>query len=187
MKTLTLEQVFENKHKILRAMHYGKVFVYPTDTVYGIGCNACNKKSVERIFDIKKRNKDKPVSVLAPSFGWIKKNCVVNTNLEKYLPGPFTLVLEKSNEYNLPKIVSRTNKIGVRIPKHKFTNIIHEANVPFITTSANFSGDKSAGSLKDIPNELLEQVDFVVDGGKLSGKPSKVIDLTKKNLNVLRD
>ena len=73
----------------------GKIFVYPTDTIYGLGCNALDGASVNKIKKMKGRDKDKPISVIAPSIDWIRENCIVDFDLHKYLPGPYTLILKK--------------------------------------------------------------------------------------------
>lgn len=152
----------------------GKIFIYPTDTVYGLGCNALNKKAVRKIKNIKKRDKNKPLSLIAPSFSWIRKFLVVDVNLKKYLPGKYTLILKKKNK-NFLKHVSNTSLLGVRIPKNKFCRKIQESKVPFITTSVNLAGQKPASKILDINKEILNKVDFVIDAGKLSGKPSVLI------------
>lgn len=151
----------------------GKIFIYPTDTIYGIGCDALNKRSVEKIREIKKRDQ-RPFSIIAPSFKWIEKNCVVNLNLKKYLPGAYTLILKKK-EKNFLSHISETDSLGVRIPNCDFTKKLQKSGVPFITTSVNLSGEKPANQIKEIPKEILEKVDYVIDKGKLSGKPSTLI------------
>jgi L-threonylcarbamoyladenylate synthase len=151
----------------------GKIFIYPTDTIYGIGCNALVREAVLKIREIKKRD-IKPFSVIAPSLEWIKRNCVVNVDLEKYLPGPYTVILKKKDK-NFLSYVSEGETIGVRIPNHEFTKKIQLSGIPFITTSVNFSGEKSANEIKEIPESIIKKVDYVFDMGKLSGKPSTLI------------
>ena len=160
----------ELKEKILS----GKIFIYPTDTVYGLGCDATNKNSVKKIKDIKFRDKDKPLSIIAPSIKWIKENCIIEYNLENYLPGPYTLILKKKN-INFLSWVSETNTLGVRIPNNDFCNEIRKVGKPFITTSVNLSGENSAISIKDINQEIINKVDEVIDNGKLNGKSSTLI------------
>lgn len=151
----------------------GKIFIYPTDTVYGVGCDASNIESVKKIREIKKRD-NKPFSIVAPSISWIKENCIVDVKLEKYLPGAYTIILKKKNK-NLLKHVSDNEYIGVRIPKSDFTKKIQKTGVPFITTSVNFSGEKPANKIEEINKEILNKVDFIIDEGELNGKPSKLI------------
>ena len=91
----------------------GKLFIYPTDTIYGIGCDATNKTAVAKIKKLKARDKDKPLSIIAPSKAWIKEKCIVDTDLDKYLPGPYTLLLEKKDK-NFLSHVSNNDKNSSR-------------------------------------------------------------------------
>jgi len=160
--------------KIVQQIKSGKIFIYPTDTIYGLGCNAEDEKAVEKIKALKKRDKDKPLSVIAPSFDWIKEHCIVDVELEKYLPGPYTIILKKKN-LDFLKHVSSTDALGVRIPDNDFTLKIQEADVPFITTSVNVGNQPFAKEISEISKEILDNVDVVVDIGKLSGRPSTLI------------
>ena len=95
----------------------GSIFIYPTDTIYGIGCDAENKKLVNKIRAIKHRD-TKPLSIIAPSIDYILKNCEVDKKIvSKFLPGPYTLILKKKDK-NFLKHVSETESIGIRIPNH---------------------------------------------------------------------
>jgi len=165
-----------NEKEIIRSIKKGKIFIYPTDTIYGIGCDATRPKAVEKIKEIKDRDKDKPLSIIAPSIDWIKENLIIDNDLdlEKYLPGPYTLILKKKNLEFL-KHISSTDSLGIRIPKSEFCDIIRSSGLPFVTTSVNLSGESFALEVCDISPNILEEVDIVIDEGKLSGKPSTLI------------
>lgn len=151
-----------------------EVFIYPTDTIYGIGCNANNKKLVDKIRILKGRY-NTPFSVIAPNIAWILKNCqTTKEKINKFLPGPYTLILKKKNKDFL-KHVSQTEFLGVRIPKHPMTKILQKTKKPIITTSVNLSGKSPANNIKDIPKQIKEKVKIIIDAGTLSGKPSKII------------
>ena len=151
-----------------------EIFIYPTDTIYGIGCDAENIKAVEKIRIIKQRDQ-KPFSIIAPSIEYILENFETNkTFIEKYLPGPYTLILKKKNKYFLSH-VSDNEYIGVRIPKHLFTEILQKTNKPIVTTSVNLAGEKPANSINQINKKILKEVDLIINGGTLSGKPSTLI------------
>lgn len=157
----------------------GKIFIYPTDTIYGIGCNALDERAVNKIKEIKTRDEDKPLSIIASSKNWIKENCIIDKelNINKYLPGPYTLILKKKNPDFL-KHVSNTDSLGIRIPDSDFTKQIQKSGVPFITTSVNLSGEPFAVSINDISKEIINKVDYVIDAedeSMLSGKPSILI------------
>ena len=164
------------KTNLVKKIKQGKIFIYPTDTIYGIGCDATNKKAVAKIKKLKARDKDKPLSIIAPSKEWIKENCIVDTGtyLDKYFPGPYTLILKKKNPKFLEH-VSSTDSLGIRIPDCKTCKHIQQAGVPFVTTSVNLAGKPFATQISDISSEILDNVDEVIDIGKLSGKPSTLI------------
>ncbi len=177
MKIIDREYIDSNKEEILNAIKEGKIFIYPTDTIYGLGTNALLDNSVKKIREIKRRD-EKPFSVIAPSKEWILENCKLKIEtLEKYLPGPYTLIAE-SQERNLAPSVNPTNTtVGVRVPQHWFTEVVNEAGVPFVTTSVNISGDKFMERLEDVPEEILDQVDYVVYEGEKRGEPSIKVNL----------
>ncbi|MCR4261045.1 MAG: L-threonylcarbamoyladenylate synthase [Candidatus Colwellbacteria bacterium] len=177
MKILDRQYVETNKKEILSAIKEGKIFIYPTDTIYGLGTNALLEDSVVKIREIKKRD-SKPFSVIAPSKEWILENCKLEIeNLEKYLPGPYTLIVETREGVVAPSVNPNGNTLGVRIPKHWFTDVVGEAGVPFVTTSVNIAGDKSMEKLEDVLKEILDQVDYVVYEGEKRGEPSEKINL----------
>jgi len=172
MNTLDFNKIEE----ITKAILSGKIFIYPTDTIYGLGCNAENKKAVEKIRKIKARDKNKPLSVIAPDIEWIKEHCIADNNfIKKYLPGKYTIILKKKKQ-NFLKWVSNTNSLGIRIPANKFTKIIQGSGVPSITTSVNLSGEKPDVNLKEISHEIKNKADMVIKSTEpLSGKPSILI------------
>ncbi|MEK6936101.1 MAG: L-threonylcarbamoyladenylate synthase [Nanoarchaeota archaeon] len=153
----------------------GAIFIYPTDTIYGLGSDATNKDSVKLIKDLKYRDKDKPLSVIAPSINWIKKNCIVTDDIiKKYLPGPYTLILKKKNP-NFLKHVASGDTLGIRIPDSEFTKLVEKAGIPFITTSVNFVGEPFAIQVSDIDKKILDAVDIIIGVGKLDGRPSTLV------------
>ena len=166
-----MEKIIKN---LIKEIQKGKIFIYPTDTIYGLGCNAEDKEAVEKIKQIKQRDKDKPLSVIAPSIDWIKENLIIDCDLDKYLPGPYTIILKKKNP-NFLFHVSNKESLGIRIPAHEFTKQIQEANLPFITTSVNLAGEPFVTRISDINPDILEEVDHVIDYGELNGKPSTII------------
>lgn len=153
----------------------GAVFIYPTDTIYGLGCDATNVNSVELIRDIKRRDHDKPLSVIAPSVEWIKEHCIVDDEiLEKYLPGPYTLILKKK-DINFLKEASANDSLGIRLPDCEFSKLVQEAGVPFITTSVDFEGEPFAIKISDIPKDILDSAEIIIGVGTLDGRPSTLV------------
>jgi L-threonylcarbamoyladenylate synthase len=165
---------------MLGEMRLGKVFVYPTDTIYGIGCDATNPTAVGRIRALKKRDR-KPFSVIAPSVEWIMCNCNVGRAEREWLerlPGPYTLIVRLANRAAIcPDVNDGIATIGLRIPNNWFAGVVAKAGIPFVTTSVNVTGKPFMTSLSDINPGLREGVDYLVDVGPLKNKPSKVIDL----------
>ena len=160
----------ELKTKILA----GKIFIYPTDTIYGLGCNALDDQAVNKIREIKQRD-NKPLSIIAPSTNWILEHFITTLEeIKKYLPGPYTLLLKKKNSDFL-NWISNNDRIGIRIPDHEFTKKLQEIGIPFVTTSVNLAGEPFARSIKEIKKEILSKVDEIIDIGELNGQPSKLI------------
>lgn len=180
---ISFEEFFAKKY--LWEELKGKIVIYPTDTVYGIGCDAENEKLVKKIYEIKKRDRKKPLSVIAPSFEWIFKNFDCNEKLVRnFLPGAYTLILRKKN-IDFLKNVAPGNSVGVRIPAHLISKVIEKLNIPFVTTSANISGKKAPASVEEIEKKILDKADIIIDGGKLPGKPSTIVDLTGKEVKII--
>lgn len=185
-KYLDMEEALEKSEEIINAIKEGKIFIYPTDTIYGLGCNALIKQCVDKIYEIKKRPKTKPLSIIAPNIEWILKHFEVSRPvLRLYLPGPYTLLLKKKEKEYL-EYLSNSDKIGIRVPEHPFTLLIEKANVPFITTSANISGKRYPTSLKEVEKELLEKADYVIEGECFHKKPSTLIDI-EHNKEIIRE
>ncbi len=179
-----LGEVMRSPGKTVREIREGKVFVYPTDTVYGLGCNALNEESVKRIRKAKRSRK--PFSVISPSAEWIERNLLVRfPEYMKKLPGPYTLIFRKRRKAFLREASPRES-LGVRIPDHAFAYIVRVAGVPFVTTSANLSGEDAIASPDELPADIIEKTDILIDAGRLDGLPSAVIDLTGDEPRVLR-
>ena len=160
-------------------ININQIFIYPTDTIYGIGCNATNKKLVDKIRKIKKRT-TKPFSIIAPSKKWILENFEADKKLiNKYLPGPYTLILKRKNPKFL-KHISKNKFVGVRIPDCPFTKKLQKTGKPVITTSVNISGQPFATKISEIDKSIFKKVDKIFDVGELSGRPSTLVKQGKE-------
>ncbi len=174
---------------VAKAIKEGKIVIYPTDTVYGIGCDI-NSDSVKRIFEIKKRNSEKPLSIAFSDFDMAKKYVFLEEKDERFIKEhihePYTFIVGKKK--NVPDIVTSGKEgVGVRIIDHVVTRgIIDAVGIPIITTSANISGRKPPRSVEEIDDEIKREVDIIIDSGPCRvGKPSKIIDLRSRE--VLRE
>lgn len=188
MDIITKDDFMQNKSQYFTKIIAGAVFIHATDTIYGLACNALDEKAVARIREIKQREK-KPFSVIAPSRNWIFANCQTYGEARKYinkLPGPYTLLLPLTNSRCVARnVILDSDAIGIRIPAHWFTEIITILGFPTVTTSVNIAGEKPIASYKDVDKSITNKIDFFIDEGKLKGKPSDIIDLRKKEIEII--
>ncbi|MDC0506078.1 L-threonylcarbamoyladenylate synthase [Candidatus Gracilibacteria bacterium] len=193
MKQISKSDFMEQVDFYADEMRAGKIFIYPTDTLFGIGCDATNEEAVSKIFQIKKRDAKKSLLFIAPSLQWIADNCSLNILAKKQmlekLPGPYSFIVNLKNRDAVSDNLSQHgDTVGVRVPRGWFNGVVSYFGRPFVSTSVNFSGEPAAVQISDIPKAILEQVDYVVssDGDVLSGNSSKVIDVTGEQPIVLR-
>jgi len=182
MRVLTKEECEIENGFISEKISRGGIFIYPTDTVYGLGCNALRHEAVKKIRDIKESYKN-PFSVIAPSKEWILENCFVNEEGKKWLkklPGPITLILKlKNKECVVKEVNTGLDTLGVRIPDNWFTGFVKWLNVPIITTSVNKTGNDFMTSMEDLDGSIKGSTDFVVYDGEKQGRPSKIVNLAE--------
>ncbi|MEK6828394.1 MAG: L-threonylcarbamoyladenylate synthase [Nanoarchaeota archaeon] len=181
MRILNFEELNLEKQSIIDSIINGAVFIHPTDTIYGIGCNAELSSAVRKVRQLKARSSN-PFSVIAPSLEWINKNCVVTKEAEEWLeklPGPYTLILKLKNNCVAKEVNPSLNTLGIRIPNHWIRNLVSEAEIPVVTTSVNRANEDYMTSLEDLDPAIKGGIDFVLYEGKKESKPSKIIDLTE--------
>jgi tRNA threonylcarbamoyl adenosine modification protein (Sua5/YciO/YrdC/YwlC family) len=180
--------------KVVDVLRKGGIVIYPTDTIYGIGCDLMNRKSIERlcqIMDVKPQKLD--LSFICHDLSQISEfvkriDTPVFKLLKKALPGPYTFILESSSR--VPKILDVNKKtVGVRIPAHAIPQmIVAELTHPIITSSIK-DDDKIKEYTTD-PEEIYEdfknKVDVVIDGGAGGNVPSTVIDCTTETISIIR-
>lgn len=181
---------FEQRHvHFTKLMKSGLPFIYPTDTIYGLGCNALIDKAVERLRSIKPRYQ-RPFSIIAPSKEWIYDYCHVDSQIDEWiakLPGPYTLLLRlKDKSIISPLVNNGLDTIGVRIPEHWFCKVLQDIGYPFITTSANRVGEMQMTSIENLAPEIEQMVEFIIYEGEKEGNPSTIIDLTTAQARVAR-
>lgn len=174
--------------KSVEAIKEGKVLICPTDTVYGLICDANNKEAVERLYKIKKRPKNKPIPVFISDIKMAKEIAEINKEQEKFLkkvwPGATTCVLTMKGG---------GGTIGLRIPNHKWLlHLVEQLNGPLAETSANISGRPASTKIKEVLKQFtlsrVEGPDLAIDGGDLPpSKPSTVVDLRFSPPKILRE
>jgi L-threonylcarbamoyladenylate synthase len=183
-----------NEKSILKAAEIvlnGGVIAYPTDTVYGLGCDPFNEASLKKLLEVKRRT-GKGLPVLAVDIENAKRIALFSKIAEeianKMWPGSLTLILPKKE--SLPSIVTAgLNSIAVRVPNHKIAlNLIKLCGGLIIGTSANISGEKPCVTAEEVYNQLNDKIDLILDGGKTPlMKPSTILDLTIDVPKILRE
>jgi len=177
-------------HRVVEVLQEGGVIAYPTDTVYGFGCSLYNKKGIERIYLIKRTQKNQPFSFICADLKDISLYSKVSNyaykTMRRLLPGPFTFILEGTKL--VPKIMlTRRMTAGIRVPDNPIClAIVQELGHPIISTSASLPDGEVLTDPVEIHGKLGKVLDLVIDGGVLISEPSSVIDLTGDVPKVLR-
>ncbi|MFB6092654.1 MAG: L-threonylcarbamoyladenylate synthase [Haloquadratum sp.] len=163
------------------AIEAGETVVYPTETVYGLGADATDAAAVDRVFDIKRRDRAKPLSAGVPSISVAQRHTRPSERairfMRAFLPGPVTVVVER--EPSLPDaLTAGRDRVGVRIPDHEVALSLFErvAPTPVTATSANRSGSPSVTRVEALDPGLRDAVGAVVDAGSTPGTESTVVD-----------
>lgn len=188
MRVYTREEFELRKPELLEKIRNGALFIYPTDTIYGIGCDATNPGAVANVRKLK-GNFKRPFSVIAPDKEWIRANCEIIGAEEEWiekLPGPYTLILNLKNPGCVAGSVHQGDTLGVRIPDHWCTEIVRDAKVPIVTTSANLAGGLFMTSIEDLHESIRRGADFMIDAGPIQGRPSTIVHLYEDEPRVVK-
>jgi L-threonylcarbamoyladenylate synthase len=167
------------------------VIAFPTDTVYGVGVSAFNKKAIGILYNVKDRSKEKAIPILISDPEELSKITPPPTKqvqmiIAEFWPGPLTLILPMLD--GLPDNLSPSQTIGVRIPDHSLTRDLLRQTGPMAVTSANLSGEDNPLTADDVVIALEGKIDLILDGGKTpGGVPSTVLDCSQKELIILRE
>jgi tRNA threonylcarbamoyl adenosine modification protein (Sua5/YciO/YrdC/YwlC family) len=176
--------------QVAEILKQGGVIAYPTDTTYGIGSSIFSKRGIDRIYQLKHREKKKPFSFICADLSEVARYAKVSNYafkiLKRFLPGPYTFVLDASSI--VPDLLTTKQKtVGIRIPANRIClAIVTELGHPIVTTSANLSGEEPIGDPLHVEDMLGKQLDLVIDGGVLSPDVSSVISLIGDFPAVLR-
>ncbi|MEI8172951.1 MAG: L-threonylcarbamoyladenylate synthase [Deltaproteobacteria bacterium] len=168
----------------------GGVIIYPTDTVYGLGCDLFNKKGIEKIYDIKRRNKKQPFSFVCADLKDISRYARVSDyaykTMKRLLPGPYTFILEASRL--VPKIIlPKRQTTGIRVPDNRIClALVRELGQPIISTSVKTDNGDILSDPYEIREKLGHRVDLVIDGGILVSEQSSVVNLVDDMIEVIR-
>jgi len=194
MKIIPKEQT--NIGELVAALKGGATIVYPTETCYGLGCDATNEAAVSRIFDIKHRQRDKSLLVIVSDVAMIREYVVWNEVMQRlsdqYWPGPLSMVADTVPGVSLPSgIVHRDGTMAFRVTNHPIAAALSEGlGGPIVSTSANISAEESPYDIERVLATFagrMNQPDIVIDAGPLPHQlPSTIVKVVGKNVIVLR-
>lgn len=177
----------EDIESCLKALHEGQTILYPTDTIWGIGCDATNEEAVKKIVNIKGNRENKSFIILLYSDfqieSYVNRVPEVAYQLLEYAEKPLTLIL--SNAKNLaPSAIGADGSIGLRIVKHPFCErLLQRFRKPIVSTSANFGGELSPANFDEIDPKLIEKIDYVAQYGRQFQEKNKASTLIKLEEN----
>ncbi|RMD54363.1 MAG: threonylcarbamoyl-AMP synthase [Nitrospirae bacterium] len=186
----------ENPQKVLiqratECLRDGGVIIYPTDTVYGIGCDITQKKALERIVEIKRRNLKKPFSFICKDLKQVGHYATITDFaypiLKRFLPGPYTFILPANR--HLPRLLLGKRKtVGIRIPKHNVPiALVESLGTPIVSTSANTPGGEIIKKPEELADVYGNLVDMILECGALESEPSTIISLIDDRIEIIRE
>ncbi len=176
--------------KAVDILNDGGIMIYPTDTVYGMGCDLFNKRSIERIYDIKRRSRNQPFSFVCSDLSDISNYAIVPNYAYKMmrhlLPGPYTFILAASRM--VPKIlIPKRKDVGIRVPDNLIClTLVKEFGRPIISTSVK-DGNEIMTDPADMEKYFKHSVDLVIDGGILGTELSSVVNLVDETPEIIRE
>jgi tRNA threonylcarbamoyl adenosine modification protein (Sua5/YciO/YrdC/YwlC family) len=176
--------------RVIEVLKKGGVIGYPTDTIYGIGCDLFNKEAIERIYRLKKHNRNKPLSFICSNLKDISRYAYVSNyaykTMRRLLPGAYTFILEATKL--VPKMVMTKQKtVGIRVPGNPIClALVRELGHPIISTSVYRPDEELYSDPREIEERFGKSLDLVIDGGIIVAEHSSVIDLTDEVPEVIR-
>ena len=181
-----------NIDKICEVINNGGIVITPTDTIYGIMGDSLNEDVIRKVFEIKKRPFNKPLLLLMDSFEMVEQYTEEISEkerllMDRYWPGLVTFILKKNDKVN-ELITSGNDTVGIRIPNNKdLLEIIRRLNRPVISTSANITGTEVITSTQLLEKDLIDNIDYIEDGGEVDSESSTIIKIEDDKLVVLRE
>jgi tRNA threonylcarbamoyl adenosine modification protein (Sua5/YciO/YrdC/YwlC family) len=176
--------------KVVEVLEKGGIIGYPTDTIYGVGCDLFNPEAIRKIHRLKKLDEKKPLSFICSDLKDISRYAYVSNYaykmMKRLLPGPYTFVLEATKL--VPKVATTKQKtVGIRIPDNKIClSLVRELGHPIISTSVYKQDEGLYNDPAEIEERFGKQLDLVIDGGVIVAEHSSIIDLTDEFSKVIR-
>ena len=176
--------------KAVDVLKEGGLIVYPTDTIYGLGCDLHNKKALEKLYRIKKMDEKTPLSFISPDLSNVSYYAHVPNRayrlMNRHLPGPYTFILPAKKEVNKYMLYKR-KQIGIRVPDSNVCRALtRELGNPVISTSVPLWREKVLNSGEAIHDYFGKEIDVVLDINVLISEPSTIVDLTEEEYEVIR-
>ncbi|MGE5410908.1 MAG: L-threonylcarbamoyladenylate synthase [Clostridiales bacterium] len=178
-------------NKAVEVLKNGGIIIYPTDTVYGIGCDIFNKQALDRVFAIKQDAGTKLLSFVCPDLKDIAKYAKVSDyayrTMKHLLPGPYTFILPAAREVP-KKLWSKRQTVGIRIPNHTIAlTLARELGNPIISTSVTNRKGEVMYDPQEMKSIFNMQIDLMLSCGNLQGEPSSIVDLSNETPEVIRE
>ena len=177
----------------IEVLNNGGIIIYPTDTAFGIGCRLDNEKAIERLFALRKRPKEMAMPILVNGLDMAKEYAdsinqeIIDKLITPFWPGALTIVVKAKSDKISSLVRGGGATIGLRMPNSKeVLEIINNISVPLLGSSANFHGESTPFSVKELNPDLVKLADYVLDGECNLRQSSTVIDVTKAPWKVLR-
>lgn len=181
-----------NKEELVEVLKKGGIAVIPTDTVYGIVCDALNEEAVDNVYQLKKRSYQKPMVLLVSDMDMLKKYTKSLSRLEKKLfdtfsPGPLTVLVKKAD--SIPEIVTAgLEDVGIRIPDDKdLQEVIRMLDHPIVATSANISSSETITRIELLEDSIRNNVDYIYDGGSIYRGASTIVREKDHMVEIVRN
>jgi len=177
--------------KAVEILENSGVIVYPTDTIYGLGCDIFKKNAIEKIYQIKKRDKKKPLSIICSDFKQAAEYAIIQDYafrlMKKSLPGAYTFILKAKSK--LPqRFLAKNKTVGIRIPDNKIClDLVSALGHPIISTSLNISGQPVLTNPNQLDKETANKLDLTIDAGDLTAQASTIIDLSQEAPILIRE
>lgn len=177
--------------QVLYHLQEGGLVAYPTDTVYGIGCDLLNKRAMERLYDLKGKSHKRPLSLLCADLSHASEYAIIPDRafmtLRRILPGPYTIILKATDR--VPKVLlTRQRTVGIRVPAHPVPiAILKELGHPLLTASVPAVEDEYLADPREIWEHFGHALAAVVEGGDVPNQPSSVVDLSEYEPVVVRE
>lgn len=190
-----VNDVLNDRHTralIADELNNGEVMLYPTETVYGLGCNAFHEDAIRKTVLLKQRKENKPLILLVKDRTMLEGIAAdippaAEKLIQHFWPGPLTIIFPAKARLS-SLLTAGSGRIGIRHSPHPFIESLFTVyDYPLVSTSANRAHEAPALSLAGVPTSITDKVDLIIDGGKMKGIPSTVVDITKEGIKYMRE